>query len=347
MARKTNKVFETTQEDIDKILPENKELMGDFINYLEATDHSKTSIIVYQNNLNIFFIYIMKNCKNKDFVDIKKKDILLFQNAMLKGGLGTARIKNIRSSISSLSNYIESMLSDDEEKWKNFRNIINKIPAPNGEAIREKTILTDEQCQEILDWLVEEKMYDYSAMFALAFASGRRKQELLRIKHTWINDDNLMFGSLYKTPEKVTSKGRGSQGKMLYFYILKQKFKPYFDLWMEERKKLGISDEIEEMFVVKRKGEWTPATSSSLDYLARKISDKFNMNFYFHCLRHQFTTALSESKIPASVIKDIIGWNDISLVSTYTDTEVDDKLADYFGENGIKDNIKVGSLNNL
>lgn len=347
MARKTNRVFDTKQEDIDNILQENKELMEDFINYLEATDHSNASIKVYMSNLNIFFVYLLKHCKNKDFVNIKKKDILLFQNYMLKNGLGTARIKNIRSSISSLGNYIESMLSDEEEKWEDFRNIVNKIPAPNGEAVREKTILSDGECQEILDWLVSEKMYDYSAMFSLGWASGRRKQELLRIKKSWITDDNLKYGSLYKTPEKVVSKGRGSQGKMLYFYILKQKFKPYFDLWMEERKRLGIPDEIDDMFVVKRDGEWKPATISTLDYLAEKISNKFNINFYFHCLRHQFTTSLSQAKIPANIIKDIIGWESVEMCSRYDDSTIDDQLGDYFNENGVKDDVESGSLNKL
>ena len=49
MGRQTNFVLNTTQEDIDNILPDNKELMEDFINYLESTDHAKTSLKVYKN----------------------------------------------------------------------------------------------------------------------------------------------------------------------------------------------------------------------------------------------------------------------------------------------------------
>ena len=48
MGRKTNKVLTCTQEEIDAILPENKELIDDFMDYLEATDHSQKTCIVYQ-----------------------------------------------------------------------------------------------------------------------------------------------------------------------------------------------------------------------------------------------------------------------------------------------------------
>ena len=106
MARKTAKVLLTSKEEIDKILPENKELLDDFLNYLETTDHSPASIKVYKNNLEIFFVYLLNFAKNKDFVNIKKRDVLNFQNHMVKNGLGSARIKNIRSSLSSFSNII-------------------------------------------------------------------------------------------------------------------------------------------------------------------------------------------------------------------------------------------------
>ena len=162
MGRQTNFVLNTSEEDINNILPENKELMEDFINYLESTDHAKTSLKVYKNNMEIFFVYLLKHAKNKDFVNIKKRDILNFQNYMIKNGLSSARIKNIKSTISSLSNFIESIL-DEEEKWENFRNIVNKIPAPNPNVVREKTVLEDEDCQRLLDYLVENKQYQTSA----------------------------------------------------------------------------------------------------------------------------------------------------------------------------------------
>ena len=351
MARKTAKVLLTSQEEIDKILPENKELLDDFLNYLETTDHSPASIKVYKNNLEIFFVYLLNFAKNKDFVNIKKRDVLNFQNHMVKNGLGSARIKNIRSSLSSLSNFIENIL-DEEEKWEDFRNIINKIPAPNPNPVREKTVLEDEDCQRLLDWLVDQKKYQEACAFALAWASGRRKSELLRIKKDWINDENLMYGSLYKTPEKIKTKGAGVTGKLLNVYILKSKFKPYYDLWMEERKRLGVPEDIEDLFVTKGKAdengnrEWKAITTSTLDYWASKFSKFLEVDFYWHCMRHQFTTALLKAKIPSSVVQNIIGWSSGDMVNLYNDADKDDMIGEYFKDGKIisKDKKNLSEL---
>lgn len=344
MARATVKVFQTTEDEISKILPSNLELMEDFLNYMETTDHAETTINVYKNNLEIFFVYLMKHEKNIDFVDIKKRHIMNLQNFMMKNDLSPSRVKNIKSSLSSLSSFIESVL-DEENKWKNFRNIINKIPSPNKRTVREKTVLSDEECEKLLDFLVENKKYQQACAFALGFASGRRKSELLRIKKSYITEENLQFGCLYKSPEKVKTKGAG-RGKFIDIYILKPKFKKYFDLWMEERKKLGVPDEIDEIFVNKRKGVWYPAKISLLDSYASNFTKLLNKDFYFHCLRHQFTSSLEASKIPASVIKDIIGWENISMVSLYSDNDLSSKLGDYFSKDGIKE-VKQGSLSDL
>lgn len=345
MPRKTNRVLVTTKEDIEKILPENLELMEEFLEYLETTDRSQESIKVYRSNLNIFFVYCLNKLKNKDFVDIKKRDIMNFQNYMVKNELSSARIKNIKSTLSSLSNFIENIL-DEDEKWENFKNIINKIPSPIGQPVREKTVLEDEDCQKLLDYLVEKKKYQQACVFALAWSSGRRKSELLRIKRSYINDENLIYGSLYKTPEKIKTKGRGKSGKPLNVYILKSKFQMYYDLWMEERKRLGVPDELDEIFVVKKQGEWKPMEITTLNSWSITFGKLLNVHFYFHLMRHQFTTALHQANIPASVIKDLIGWESLEMVSLYTDVDVDDELGKYFSEDGIKQ-VESKSLNEL
>lgn len=345
MARKTNKVLQTTEEEIKLILPENIELMEEFLDYLETTDHSPTSITVYRNNLYIFFVYCQKHLKNKDFVNIKKRDIMNFQNFMVKNELSPARIKNVKSTLSSMSNFIENIL-DEEEKWENFKNIINKIPSPMSQPVREKTILEDEDCQKLLDYLVENKKYQMACAFALAWASGRRKAELLRIKRSYIKDEYLMYGALYKTPEKIKTKGRSSKGKLLDVYILKNKFKKYFDLWEEERIRLGVPNDIDDMFVVKSKGKWIPAKISTLNSWAETYGKILGVDFYMHSMRHNFCTGLCKANIPSAVIKDIIGWSNEALISVYNDSDISDELGKYFSEDGIKQ-VGTKSLSEL
>lgn len=336
MARKTQKTFNTTPEEIASINPDNLELIEEFIMFFEATDHSEKSVRVTRSNLNIFFVWLMKNRKNKDFCEIKKKDILAYQSYLMKQGLSPARIRALKSSLSSLSTYIEDML-DEEEKWENFRNIINKVKNPVLAPVREKTVLKDEQVQKLLDLLVEKKQYQRACALALAWASGSRKSELLRFKVSYIDDSNLKFGgTLYMTPEKIKTKGRGQQGKLLEKYILVGKFKKYFDLWMEEREQLGVPKDVEWIFVTKENGNYVQMKESTLDSYAKVFSKLLDCDFYFHCLRHNFTTEMLRSGIPAEVVKDLVGWSSQDMVGVYDDRPKDEVLSRYFGEGGIK-----------
>jgi chorismate mutase len=45
---------------------------------------------------------------------------------------------------------------------------------------------------------------------------------------------------------------------------------------------------------------------------------------------------MCKCNIPASIIKDIVGWENVSMVDLYDDTEVDDELGKYFNADGIK-----------
>ena len=173
MARTTKKVFATAPDDIANINPDNLELINDFLDFYSATDHSEKSVKVTRSNLNIFFVWLMKNRKNKDFCDVKKKDILAYQSFLMKEGLSPARVRALKSSLSSLSGYIEDML-DEEEKWEDFRNIVNKVKNPILAPVREKTVLEDEEVQELLDQLVEKKQYQRACALALAWGSGSR-----------------------------------------------------------------------------------------------------------------------------------------------------------------------------
>lgn len=314
MARKTKKTFSTTAEDIAKVNPDNLELIDEFMDYYLTVDHSEKSAKVTRSNLNIFFVWLSKHRKNKDFCDIKKKDVLAFQSYLMKEGLSPARIRALKSSLSSLSKYIEDML-DEEEKWENFKNIINKIPNPVLAPVREKTVLEDEQVQKLLDYLIEKKQYQKACVLALAWGSGSRKSELLRFKVSYIKDEHLRFGgTLYMTPEKMKTKGRGQQGKQLERYVLVNKFKKYFDLWMEERERLDIPQEMDELFIVKRKGEYVPMQETTLDSYAKTFSDLLKTEFYWHSLRHNFTTELLRAGIPTEVVKEIVGWSSTDMV---------------------------------
>lgn len=340
MARSTVYNDIVTDELYEKVNEDNKELLEEFVEYLYSTDKSELTIINYTSDIKICFVWCLKYSKNKSFIDFTKRDIMKYQNWLINTlGLSPSRVRRLRSAISSMSNFIENILDDD---FPEFRNIVNKIPAPANQPVREKTVFEDEDLEELLGRLVEEELYQEACCLALAIGSGARKAELTRFKVHYFDDENIIYGSLYKTPEKIKTKGKG--GKMLHKYTLVNVFKPYLDLWLKEREELGIDNEY--LFVTKRNDKWIRARVSTLDSWAERINRYTNKHFYFHSCRHYYTTHLSTSNIPAEVIKEIVGWESVDMVSLYTDTDIDDELGKYFGEDGIKQ-VEQKSLKDL
>ena len=233
-----------------------------------------------------------------------------------------------------------------DDEYEGFRPIIRKIENPTNEKDFTKTVLEDKEVQKILDYCEENKRYDKACAIALAAFSGRRKSELPRFKVFYFNDENIIYGSLYKTPEQIKTKGRGSHGKMLTVYTLAKPFKPYFDLWMNYRKENGI--ESEWLFPKKVSGKYIdePMDSATLDSWAGTFSSTLGIDFYFHSLRHFFTTSCSRSGLPDDVIQMLIGWSDISMVQIYKDISADEQFEKYFADGEIK-KVEQKSLSEL
>lgn len=342
MGRKTVMNDLTTPEEIAAYNSENRQLKEDFLEYLRSTQRSPGTLKGYNSDLDIFFVWNMKYNGDKSFVNLTKRNIVAFQNWLITENKNSpARVRRIKSALSSFSNYIENICDDE---YENFRPIIRKIENPVNTAVREKTVLTREQLDYLLDTLVKQGNEQIACCIALAAFSGRRKSELVRFKVSYFDESNVYLGSLYKTPEKIKTKGRGL-GKYIYCYTLKHDFQPYLDLWLEKRARLGIENE--ELFVVKHGNGYTPATDQTVSGWAEQCERILGVPFYMHSLRHFFTTQLSaEKNLPDEVIKKLVGWDSLEMVSLYKDIDIEEELGKYFDENGVK-TVEQGSITSL
>lgn len=325
----------TSKEKLKQVNPDNLELEQDFLEYLTSIDRSQGTIKQYKANLHVFWCWNLEYNKNKFFVDLTKREISKFQShAINVWQWSPKRIRTVKATISSLSNYIENILDDEYEDYK---PIVRKIESPADTTVRTKTVFQSDDLQLLLDNLVEKKKYMKACVLALAMNSGRRKAELPRFKVSYFNKDNLICdGALYKTPEKVMTKGRGSRGKPLDLYILAKPFQPYLDLWLEQRKELKI--ESDWLFPKHKNGEWIDEQIdvALLDSWAKTFSNILGQPFYWHSLRHYFTTKLKSSGIPDGVVQDVIGWDSADMVKIYDDTPSEQQFEKYFGADGIK-----------
>jgi site-specific recombinase XerD len=154
--------------------------------------------------------------------------------------------------------------------------------------------------------------------------------------------DEYIYNGLYKTPEKMRTKGRGKIGKQLNRYTIVSYFKPYLELWLKEREELGIDSEW--LFVGKDKK--SQLTTSLVDSWLDSIDRMIDKPVFCHLFRHNYTTMLIKAGIPANIIKEIVGWESLEMVSRYTHLELTDEIGKYFDGDGVVQQEKQ-TINNL
>lgn len=332
MPRSTQMNDLTSPELVAQVNPENLRLKKDFLDYLRSIQRSPGTIHGYENDLDIFFVYCLKNLGNKNFANVSKRDLVSFQNWLInENGNSPSRVRRIKSAISSLSNFIESIL-DDEEEFKNFRSIVRKIESPVNQPVRDKTVLSEEQLNGLLKTLSENGSHRKACMLALAMFSGRRKSELVRFRVDDFKEENLVCGgALYKTSETIKTKGFGL-GKYIYCYTFAKDFKPYFEKWMEQRAIDGIQSEWLFPLLEDPTQQMKPETLNSW---AITFSNMLGVDFYWHALRHSFCTKLVRAGLPESVIQEIIGWSSADMVKVYTDIDSEEQIGMWFKDGDI------------
>jgi len=313
----------TSEELTAQINPKNINLMQSFLKDKSIRTSDKT-IAVYESNLLMFFTWNLQYNENKSFTDIKKLEFSnFFSFAANDMKLGSSRLNNIRSTLSSLSTFIEKFYGD--EKYPNFRNVILKVvESTPKEMRREKAILTPEQVEGLLEYLKKHNKQQ-ACWLALAVTSGARFTELLIFETDMIDENRTAFGDLFlETTRQIKTKGRGKSGKLLYKYILREKFLPYYREWLKERSKILKKKGIDHNFLfIKNNGY--PATGATIRGWVAEFEKRLKVPFYTHALRHYLTTLLSKKNIPQVLIKEIFGWSSLEMVGLYDDSTARDR----------------------
>ena len=322
MGRKTTRNRITSDELTEQINAGNIDLMEKFLKH-KAIKTSATTIKVYDSNLLIFLTWNVLHNSNKLFIEIKK---LEFSNFFSYCGdyleWGSSRINNMRSTLSSFSAFIEKFY---DEEYPSFRNVILSVidSAPKEER-RKKTILTDKQVEDLLQHLFK-KDKQQACWLALAITSGARFSELLTFETNLIDESRTAFGDIFlETTRAIKTKGRGKSGKMLYKYILRDDFLPYYRAWLKERD--GILEEkglVHDFLFIKQDGQ--PATETTIRGWIDYFGQYAGVPIYAHAFRHYLTTLLSKKNIPHNLIKEIFGWESVEMVELYDDSTIKEK----------------------
>lgn len=312
------------EEAWEDVSEENKILVKEFMEYVSATDKSPETKRVYIHNLKLFFQWVLNERENKFFAELKKRDFMSWLSYLVDTQkLSPSRVRQLRSTISSLSNFCENVLADEDKRFENYRNLILKIPAPPLESVREITYLSDEQIDKLLDWLEEQQAWKDCLYIVLSFYTGARKSEVRQFKISDFTKDTLQNG-MYKTSLK-RAKGRGKIGKQRYFLIPQEIVDKYLGLYLTTR-----VDDLDDLFVTKYKGKVNSVSLNTFNHWCDKYSEYLGIPVYPHCYRSSIATMLKERGKDPVKIQKMLGHKDISTTMGYIRENDEEDIIDLF-----------------
>lgn len=324
MTRKTFRNQITSPELWEQVNADTKKLVARFLKE-KSMRSSDGTVAGYESDLHIFLIWNLLENDNKHFTEIRKIEFSdFFSYAIENLKWGSSRFSRMKSVLSSFSNFIEKYF---DESYKDFRNqILKSVESLPKNAVREKTILSEEQVNYIFSKLKENNEIQIACWFALAIASGSRFAELLRFTVDNIDENNLVFGDIFiETNRAIRTKGRGRAGKLLKKYIVKDMFLPYYKVWLEERAKILKKNNKEHDFIfIKENGD--PATEYVARYWVSKIEEYLGgIPFYPHATRHFLVTYLSRIGLHGDLIIELMGWTAADMLKIYCDLSAKDR----------------------
>ena len=320
MPRETFKKIITSKENSEQILPKNRKLINQFLKEKDRSCSDKT-ILGYASDLEIFFTWNLLYNDNHYFPDMKKREISeFFSYCTSELRWGGARFSRMRSLVSVLSDYIVKYYDEEYPNYRNFvKDTIESMPKA---AVREKTVLKEEDVNRLLCWLKDDNRTQEACFLSLAINSGARISELLQFKVNFIDENRTAYtGNMFlETTEYLRAKGRGKVGHRLRKYIIKDAFLPYFKAWIEDRDKLGITTDY---LFVNTTGK--PATTQTVGGWLSRWEKYLEENVYAHSFRHYFVTQLTRIGMPSDFIIEVMGWKTAEMYKIYNDLTGKDK----------------------
>jgi site-specific recombinase XerD len=186
------------------------------------------------------------------------------------------------------------------------KNPIIDIEVPKMEK-RLPTKLTKQDSLKLLE-LVYNYPYDYKflryrnhAIFSTFIFAGLRKQELLSLKFTDVDTDNLTI---------FVQQGKGGKDRIIPMsFTLAQSLKRYKD----ERKRLN---KVNPEFFCSLRGN-VGFTINGLQKLVEQMRVSFKVPFTIHKLRHTFATLMLEGGCDIYSLSKMMGHSDIKTTTIY------------------------------
>jgi len=336
VSRRTSYHNYNALESWESVNDHNKKIVEEYLINLGAEGRSSKTIEKYTHNLKLFFQWILIHKENAEFHSLKKRDYVAWLNYLVnKQKLSPNRVRVLRSTISSLSNFCENILGEDDDfpEYKGFRNAVIKVNPPVLALVRDKTFLTKEQIEDLVQILFEKKHHQRALYVMLSYITGARKAEIQQMK---ISDFKKVLdrdGRLYYKTHPIRCKGRGLEGKIREFIIIKDEIDYWLNLWLEQRANSNIIDNCDSLFVVSRGGQYHEIKEDTFNSWCKAFEKIIGVAIYPHAFRGSIATQLvNVEKRDMSKVQTLLGHKSLETTQHYIQDISGDDIFDLFDE---------------
>ncbi|MGM0530228.1 MAG: site-specific tyrosine recombinase XerD [Bacteroidota bacterium] len=271
-----------------------------FINFLRLERSlSSNSINAYLNDIKKLQEYIQarKEHLRPNQIDLEHlKDFLHWANEL---GMSPTSQSRVISGIKAFFKYllIENYIEKDPTELLESPKIGRKLPE----------ILTVEEIDSIISAidLSQPEGQRNKAIIETLYSCGLRVSELI----------HLRISNLYFNKGFVRVIGKGNKERLT---PVSQKAIKEINLYLEDRKKLNIDKNYEDILFLNRRGK--QLTRVMVFLIIKKLAEKANItkNISPHTFRHSFASHLIEGGADLRAIQEMLGHESITTTETYT-----------------------------
>lgn len=315
---------EVTDEMWESVNKGYRELVNEFVSVQPLSPKSKTQ---YISSLRQFGWFVHQSMNNKPLHKITKRDFLRYISYLRNDRkMSSSGINLKKASVSSLCNYIENVVADEEDDYKNFRNFTRGLPPVPRNRVYDKVKVTYDEYQEMMKVLEDDENYLGMAWLATAFLVGARRSEIIQFR-TEILNYHVPEGQNYILSHVVRGKGKSTDGKPLE-YMIPLDVLPYWRKWIEVR-----GYEHEDIFTTKYDGKEGRMSPEWANYFCSEVlSNILGRRINVHIFKNSCITYHLEKGVDISLVSRFIAHhNDISTTSIYDLRDFEEEKNQIFG----------------
>ena len=294
-------------------MSKNKDLINEFLDYKENISRcSKHTIRAYQNDLNQYLNFLLKN--RIQLLDSKSNDIKHYLSKIGRKNISSTSMARKLASVKSLYKY----LANNKIIPLNIARSIKSPKVPK----RLPHFLSIKEIKNLLDYPYGDSVKDIRdrLVLELFYSTGIRISELVQIK---IEDINF-------SDKLIKIKGKGNKER---FVIFSEGMIPILNQYIKKRNMNQKNQKSCFLFpgYSHNADLNTSISTRTIFSIVKKYIKKISNNEKLspHSLRHSFATHLLDNGANVMSVKELLGHTSLSSTQIYTHVKIEKLKKEY------------------